>query len=266
MFQTESPKCLLLILLIFIFLFFFLFSFFLWILFYFLCVTGFQLLLLLFLFFFSKLKFNSLAATFNFCFIFFLIFIYKFYYFIFIISIYNLFICLFFSFWYLRLINCCEMSESRLPPTKIEWLGDMGGLVIILVLRNVLISKYVLIYFLFFWESASLRIWNDNSRILYGGSSSTWLGYQSSFQPYSTISLELNIQTKTLHFFVDDTQLSHCITNIYTTPLSFGISTYCTGYSSIEIISFLLLRKASVDNNIMCAEYEWKTGCYDKKK
>jgi hypothetical protein len=67
----------------------------------------------------------------------------------------------------------------------------------------------------------------------------------------------LNTQTKTLHFFVDDTQLSHCITNIYTTPLSFGVSAADTPSSSVEIISFLLLRKASVDNNIKCTEYNW---------
>jgi hypothetical protein len=67
----------------------------------------------------------------------------------------------------------------------------------------------------------------------------------------------LNTQTKTLHFFVGDTQLSHCITNIYTTPLSFGICTWGTPSSSVEIISFLLLRKASVDNSIECAEYDW---------
>jgi hypothetical protein len=67
----------------------------------------------------------------------------------------------------------------------------------------------------------------------------------------------LNTQTKTLHFFLNDTQLSHCITNIYTTPLSFGISAYGTPSFSVEIISFLLLRKASVDNNIKCAEYDW---------
>jgi hypothetical protein len=67
----------------------------------------------------------------------------------------------------------------------------------------------------------------------------------------------LNTQTKTLHFFVDDTQLSHRITNIYTTPLSFGVSAFDTLSSSVEIISFLLLRKTSVVNNIKCAEYDW---------
>jgi hypothetical protein len=75
----------------------------------------------------------------------------------------------------------------------------------------------------------------------------------------------LNTQTKTLHFFVDDTQLSQCITNIYTTPLSFGISAWVSNSSSVEIVSFLLLKKASVDNNIKCAEYKWGTGEYYKK-
>jgi hypothetical protein len=75
----------------------------------------------------------------------------------------------------------------------------------------------------------------------------------------------LNTQTKTLHFFINDTLFPHCVTNIYTTPLSFGISAQWTESSSVEIISFLLLRKASVDNNITCDEYEWGTGKYDNK-
>jgi hypothetical protein len=70
----------------------------------------------------------------------------------------------------------------------------------------------------------------------------------------------LNTQTKILHFFVDDTLLSHCITNIYTIPLFFGISAYHTPSSSVEIISFLLLKKASVDDNIRYTEYKWGTG------
>jgi hypothetical protein len=76
----------------------------------------------------------------------------------------------------------------------------------------------------------------------------------------------LNTQTKTLHFFVGDTQLSPCITNIYTTPLSFAISAWQTLSSSVEIISFLLLPKGSVDNNIECDEYKWGTGYKDKKQ
>jgi hypothetical protein len=75
----------------------------------------------------------------------------------------------------------------------------------------------------------------------------------------------LNTQTKTLHFFIDDTQLPHCITNIYTTPLSFGISAWDSPSSSVEIISFLLLKEESVDYNVKCAEYKWGTGIHDKK-
>jgi hypothetical protein len=75
----------------------------------------------------------------------------------------------------------------------------------------------------------------------------------------------LNTQTNTLHFFLVDTQLSHCITNIDTIPLSFGISALNTASSLFEIISFLLLKKSSVDNNIKCDEYKWGTGRLDKK-
>jgi hypothetical protein len=135
----------------------------------------------------------------------------------------------------------------------------MGGLVICLVLHNVLISFfYLLIHFLFLKERASLRISAADSRIYSGGSESPPLRKQFSFQPYSTVILELNTQTKTLHFFVNDTQLSACVTNIKTTPLSFGISADWTSSSSVEIISFLLLRKASVDNNINSVRCRWK--------
>jgi hypothetical protein len=121
-----------------------------------------------------------------------------------------------------------------------------------------LIKIYIYFINILFQESVSLRISQDDSFIHYGSSSSS-LGKRSSFQPYSTISLELNTQTKTLHFFVDDTQLSHCVTDIYTTPLSFGISsTYTSSSCSVEIVSFLLLKKASVDNNIKCTEYRWR--------
>jgi hypothetical protein len=76
----------------------------------------------------------------------------------------------------------------------------------------------------------------------------------------------LNTQTKTLHFFLNNTQLSHCITDINTTPLFFGISAFDTPSTSAEIISFLLLRKASVDNNINCAVYKWGAGFLDEKE
>jgi hypothetical protein len=44
------------------------------------------------------------------------------------------------------------------------------------------------------------------------------------------------------------------------------MSAYHTPSSSVEIISFLLLPKSSVDNNIKCAECKWGTGCYDKNE
>jgi hypothetical protein len=120
------------------------------------------------------------------------------------------------------------------------------------------ISIYLLIFFLLFLESTSLWISPYDSQIGCGTSWSPLQGISSLFKPGSTICLELNTKTKTLHFFVDNTQLSVCITNINTTPLSFGISAYNTLSSSVEIISFLLLKKASVDNNIKYAEYKWK--------
>jgi hypothetical protein len=44
------------------------------------------------------------------------------------------------------------------------------------------------------------------------------------------------------------------------------MSAQWTESSSVEIVSFLLLRKASVDNNITCDEYEWGTGYNDIHK
>jgi hypothetical protein len=42
------------------------------------------------------------------------------------------------------------------------------------------------------------------------------------------------------------------------------MSAYNTASSLVEIVTFLLLKKSSVDNNIKCAEYEWGTGLFDK--
>jgi hypothetical protein len=91
------------------------------------------------------------------------------------------------------------------------------------------------------------------------------MGKHSSFGVGSTISLELNTRTKTLYFFIDDVQLSHSITDIHTTPLSFGISTWHTPSSSVEIVSFLLLKRSTI-NNIKCTEYKWGTGYNDRKE
>jgi hypothetical protein len=44
------------------------------------------------------------------------------------------------------------------------------------------------------------------------------------------------------------------------------MSAYHTLSSSVEIVSFLLLKKASVDYNIKFAEYKWGTGEEDLKK
>jgi hypothetical protein len=101
--------------------------------------------------------------------------------------------------------------------------------------------------------------------ICYGGSDSPYIEQSSSFKAGSTISLELNTQTNTLHFFIDDTLFPQCITDITTTPLCFGISSYHTSSSSAEVISFLLLKKASLPDNIQCAQYQWGTGKYEKK-
>jgi hypothetical protein len=35
------------------------------------------------------------------------------------------------------------------------------------------------------------------------------------------------------------------------------MSAFNTPSSTVEIVSFLLLKKASVNNNIKCAEYDW---------
>jgi hypothetical protein len=54
------------------------------------------------------------------------------------------------------------------------------------------------------------------------------------------------------------------MTNINTTPLCFGITSGYTPSSSAEVVSFVLLKKASLPNNIKCAQYQWGTGEEDK--
>jgi hypothetical protein len=100
---------------------------------------------------------------------------------------------------------------------------------------------------LFFKESASLYIHPSGSYIYYGGSGSS-LGKQESFGENSTIELELNTKTKTLHFFVNKIQVPHHINNINTTPLLFGISGYNSS-SSVEGLFFLIMIYFPIKNN-----------------
>jgi hypothetical protein len=119
-------------------------------------------------------------------------------------------------------------------------------------------------FIFFILGSASLIINPSKFCVYYGGSLSV-IKPQNSFKENSTVNLEFNSKTKTLHFFVDDIQLSHCIVNINTTPLCFGISGKDTS-SSVEIISFFQLNKTTVDNNIKCKETYWGTGKNDKNQ
>jgi hypothetical protein len=106
-------------------------------------------------------------------------------------------------------------------------------------------------------------MWVYNSRILCSGFPSPYIGGHPSFGECSTVDLEFNALTRTLHFFVDGTQLSHYITNINTYPLAFGISAYNTS-SKVEIAFYIHLRFPSVDNT-NCTKYKWGTGENDRK-
>jgi hypothetical protein len=76
-----------------------------------------------------------------------------------------------------------------------------------------------------------------------------------------TVELELNMETKTLHFFINNKQIPHYINYINTTPLVFGISGYNSS-SSIKIISLLKLHKKTINNNNInnpnSTTYEWR--------
>jgi hypothetical protein len=67
------------------------------------------------------------------------------------------------------------------------------------------------------------------------------------------------METKTLHFFINNKKLLHYIDNTNTSPLLFGISGWNTS-SSIEVISLLKSRKETIDNNsnINFTGYGWR--------
>jgi hypothetical protein len=80
---------------------------------------------------------------------------------------------------------------------------------------------------------------------------------QFPFVKNSVVELELNMNEKTLYFFLNNKQIPYFIYNISSSPLSFGISGLNTN-SSIEIISLLKLHKPTINNNIPSEKIEWQ--------
>jgi hypothetical protein len=112
---------------------------------------------------------------------------------------------------------------------------------------------------LFYSESASFVICPSGSYINYGGSSSGNLGEESDFGENSIIDLELNMNNKSLYFFVNNKLLPYIVDNISSSSLYFGITGYYT-ISTVEVISFLKLRKPSfsLENTDSFKKYHWK--------
>jgi hypothetical protein len=78
---------------------------------------------------------------------------------------------------------------------------------------------------------------------------------QFPFIENSVVELELNMNEKTLYFFLNNKQIPYFICNVSSSPLSFGISG-CWTNSNIEIISLLKLHKPTINNNIFSEKYE----------
>jgi hypothetical protein len=77
------------------------------------------------------------------------------------------------------------------------------------------------------------------------------------FVENSIVELELNMNEKTLYFFLNNKQIPYFIYNTYSSPLSFGISGEYTN-SNIEIISLLKLHKPTTNNNVRSVKLEWR--------
>jgi hypothetical protein len=135
---------------------------------------------------------------------------------------------------------------------------------IYLVLFNNIL--YIFIYllsfiyiYIFVLESASLWVSTGVAAICYEGNFCSLTSAVTS-QKTSTISLEFNGAEKTLHFFVDGKQLPHRITNFDVTSPSFAISADKGAPFSVEVVSYVLLKKAGVDSSIQSSEYKCGEG------
>jgi hypothetical protein len=67
--------------------------------------------------------------------------------------------------------------------------------------------------------------------------------------------MEVNMNEKTLHFFINRTQLPYVVNNITSPSLSFGISG-CITKSTVELLSLIKLNKPSA-NNQNCEKFQW---------
>jgi hypothetical protein len=91
---------------------------------------------------------------------------------------------------------------------------------------------------------------------LYGGFRSSDIGKLSNFGENSTIEMEVNMNEKTLYFFINKAQLPYVVHNITSPSLSFGISGDNTKLT-VELLSLIKLNKPSA-NNQNCTKFDWK--------
>jgi hypothetical protein len=120
---------------------------------------------------------------------------------------------------------------------------------------GIFLVLFLFLFLLICLESASLTLYPNSSFINYGGSSS-YIGKQSDFGENSTIEMEVNMNEKTLHFFINRTKLPYVVHNITSPSLSFGISAGYRTKLTVELLSLIKLNKPSA-NNQNCTKFQW---------
>lgn len=70
------------------------------------------------------------------------------------------------------------------------------------------------------------------------------------------LGLELNIDKRTLYFFVNNAQIPYCIVNV-PASVHFGVAGWNQGLS-VELKSLSKLTVSSINPSLSCAQYKWK--------
>jgi hypothetical protein len=95
---------------------------------------------------------------------------------------------------------------------------------------------------------------NPYASSIYCDGCSSYIAKPSNFGENSTIEMEVDMNEKTLHFFINNIQLPYVVENITSPSLSFGISGYGTNLT-VELVSLIKLSNPSA-NNKNCTKFK----------
>jgi hypothetical protein len=120
---------------------------------------------------------------------------------------------------------------------------------------------YFLLFIIHFYlDSSCLELWNSDLAYIYCGKShSANFNKKIEFivENNTIIDVEVNMNDKTIYYFINNKQCPFYVNNISSSCLLFNIGALDSS-SILEVISVKKLVVSSVDSSVECEPREWK--------